>query len=193
MCNLNSLQRIIFIIFFSFYFSSSVFAANWVPVKDYGLHYPTYLSGTYLKGLSNITEPKPIESENFEVLAGGTVIIEQGAGFFLNVKLRKRPNTKLYFKIEYPNPNNPNKPLINDMEFQEGMKECHFSSPEVIWGLKGYSDYTIKVDIFENKTAVKPIETLNQNVRSYVDTQTRDVLIFRKLLPSSAGTKPNLN
>ena len=183
MHSFKGIQKTIFVTILFFCFTSSVFAANWVPVKNYRLHYPTYISGTYLKGKSNITEPKPTKSEYLEVLAGGAVLIERGAGLFLNVKLRKKPSTKLYFKIEYPNPMNPSKPLINDMDFEEDMEECHFSSPEVIWGLKGYNDYVIKVSVYENKAANEPIEILEQHVRSYVDTQNQEVLIFKKLLP----------
>jgi hypothetical protein len=162
--------------------SSSAEPSNWVAAKRHIKSYPIYVSGVNIAGASNVTEPRPKKSSYLETLAGGIILIERGAGFFLNVKILKEPESKLYFKIEYPNPANPSKPLINDIEYEEGMVALHLSSPDVIWGLKGYARYTIKVSVFSKKSDSEPIETLTQSVRSYVDTQDNEILIFKRTL-----------
>jgi hypothetical protein len=163
--------------------ASLAFADNWVSVSKYKFDYPVMISGTLQKGQSNVTEPKPVKSEYLQVVAGGAVLIDRGAGLFLRVDLIKKPETKIYFKIEYPNPADPKNPLINDMEYDPKMEGMHFSSPDVIWGLKGYESYPIKVTIYESKGSDKIIDTLTQNVRTYIDTQSPDdVLIFKKVL-----------
>lgn len=159
----------------------AVWAENWVAVEDYELDYPLQIAGTYQKRLSNITEPKPVKSKYLEVIAGGVVLIDRGAGFFLRLKWMGDPIKGAYFKIEYPNPKDPSNPLVNDFLNERGLTQFAFSSPDVVEGLKGYSDYGITVYVFETKDAAEPMDVLKQNVRSYVDTQGK-TLIFKKVL-----------
>lgn len=162
--------------------AQTVIAASWVPVKKYRLDYPVKISGTLLKGKSNMTEPQPVSSKYLEVVAAGAVLIERGSGLFIYLKFVEKPTEGLYFKIVYPNPKDPDNPLINDYEYKDGIEELNLSSPDVIWGLKGYQTYKIKIYVYEYKGAAEPIDVLEQNVRSYVDTQESDVLIFKNIL-----------
>ena len=160
-------------------FNASAHAATWVPVKNYRFEYPVQISGTYRQG-SNVTEPKPVKSKYLEVITGGAVLIERGAGLFLRAKPTPDAPKNLYYTIEYPNPADPSHPLVNDF-LDESYAEFSFSSPDIIKGLWGYYTYEITVKIFAKKESAEPMDVLKQNVRSYVDTQG-ETLIFRKVL-----------
>ncbi len=162
-------------------FCNPGWAANWVSVKDYNLDYPLMIAGTYQKKMSNVTEPRPVESKYLQVIAGGVVLIDNGAGLFLRVRWIGEPIKNTYFKIEYPNPKDPSQPLVNDFFNETGLTEYNFSSPDVIGGLVGYRDYFITVYVYENKESKEPMDVLKQKVRSYVDTRG-EVLIFKKVL-----------
>lgn len=131
------------------------------------------IMGTHQRG-SDLTEPMPRKSEYLETLHGGIVVIGNAAGFYLNTKVIKKPAKELYVVVEYENPNG-GKPFVNDMRFKPTNEELHFSSPDFVRGLKRYSNYTITVRIFESKGAAKPLDTLKQTIRCYVDTR-RDKL-----------------
>jgi hypothetical protein len=139
----------------------------------------TLAFGVYEPG-HNITEPRPKKSEYLETETGGVVILPGGAGLFLNTRVIKHPITELYVTVEYENPQG-GAPLTNDMPFTPETKGLHFSVPSFQTGLKSYADYVITVRIWEKKGSGKPIDTLVQKVRSYVDTTGPSPLLFDKL------------
>jgi hypothetical protein len=140
---------------------------------------PTLVFGVYAPG-HNITEPKPQKSEYLETKSGGVVILSGGAGLFLQTRVIKHPISELYVTVEYENPQGGTA-LKNDMRFTPETKGLYFSAPSFQAGLKGYADYVITVRIWDTKDSEKPIDTLVQKVRSYVDTTGPSPMMFDKL------------
>lgn len=175
-------QSLLFFLFL--FYVSNAFAVgdgDWVYVRDYDVDLPIYVQGTYMKG-SNVTEPKPQESKYLKVDNAGTVIVEAGVGFFLNVTIKKRPPTKYYITVEYPNPEDPARPLINDVPFNPLHENLVLSSPEVIKNLAGYGDYDVIIRVYKDENSMELVDTLTQTIRSYVDTREEDVRIFEKAM-----------
>lgn len=139
---------------------------------------PAYIFGVYAPG-HNITEPRPQKSQYLQVETGGVVVLENGAGLFLNTRVLKHPENELYITVEYEDP--AGTPLFNDAPFYTDAKYLNFSVPNVQSGLKSYSDYQITIRIWEMKGSEKPLDTLIQKVRSYVDTTGSTPLVFNKL------------
>jgi len=154
---------------------------HWLPLGK-RVRYPLYIKGTYSEG-SNVTEPRPQESEYLKVRYGGIILVKQGAGFYLSTLVKKTPEKTLYIKIEYENPKDESNPLVNDMVFTPDYGGFNFSSPDVVRDIVGYHDYLITISIYENKNSDSPIDVLKQKVRAYVDTQTPEPLIFYRMRP----------
>lgn len=141
----------------------------------------TLISGVYKSG-SNMTEPRPVESKYLKVNTGGVVIIRAGAGLFLNVAVKEKPTKDLYLVIEYENPQDPNAPLVNDQVFFKNAEKFVFSSPSTIRGLKSFGDYKITVKIYDSKQKKELLDTLTQKVRSYANTTTDKVFVYRDIV-----------
>jgi hypothetical protein len=144
---------------------------------------PQMVYGVYEHG-HNITEPRPQKSRFLQTTQGGVVVLGQKAGFFLTVKTNEHPKSALYIRVEYEDPRG-GIPAWNDMEFSPNAGGFNFSSPGFVEGLKIYSDYEIKVSIFERSGDPKPIDVLRQKVRSYVDTRGTELKVFSKLQPDA--------
>ena len=151
---------------------------NWVPATQVPIKYPVFISGVHTYG-SDVTEPRLVKGQYLKVNSAGILVIPEGAGFFVNAELIQKPVSKLYFQIEYPNPADLSHPLLQKAYYEEGVREYRFGSPDVIWALAGYRNYTIKISVYEDETATQPLEVLKQRVRSYVDTLGGNVLIYR--------------
>lgn len=152
---------------------------GWVPLDRQG-DQPLFLNGVYKPG-SNVTEPRPAESRYLKTDSGGILVVDAGAGFYLKVVMRQPLKESLYVKVEYENPEHPGIPSVNDAVLGPDDEGFVFSSPTVYKGLKGYSDYTIKVLIFRSRTDSQPIDTLTQRVRCYVDTTTSKIKVWSEL------------
>lgn len=139
---------------------------------------PALVFGVYESG-HNVTEPKPQASEYLQVEAGGVVVMDEGAGLFLKARVIKHPDHELYITVEYENPGSAS--LLNDASFKVDATNLNFSVPTVQSGLRSYADYAITVKIWEKKGDPKPVDTLVQKVRSYVDTTGPKPLVFDKL------------
>lgn len=61
------------------------------------------------------------------------------------------------------------------------MDGVRFSSPDVVWGIRNYADYTIRVSVFPSRESTEAIDTLVQPVRAYVDTTTREVRVYNRM------------
>jgi len=105
----------------------------------------------------------------------------KGAGYYLHAHVLKRPPATYYIRVEYENPEDKAHPLVNDMDFKPEMDGVRFSSPDVVWGIRNYQSYTIRVKVFVNRESTQPIDTLVQTVRAYVDTSTGAVRIFDRI------------
>jgi len=141
---------------------------------------PFFVKGTYLSG-SNLTEPRPRESQFFRVEHAGFVVLQKGAAYYLQAHLLKFPPSTYYVRIEYENPQDKSHPFTNDMELTPTMHGVRFSSPDVVWGIRTYGDYTIRVSVFTSRESSAPIDTLVQPVRAYVDTTSGQVRIYNRM------------
>lgn len=141
---------------------------------------PVLVNGTYMPG-SNITEPRPRESQFFRTDHAGFVVLEKGAAYYLQARVLKSPPSTYYIRIEYENPQDKSHPFTNDMDLTPTMDGVRFSSPDVVWGIRNYTDYTIRVAVFTSRDSRQPIDTLIQPVRAYVDTTTGEVRIYNRM------------
>lgn len=140
--------------------------------------------GTYRQE-SNITEPKPRQSEYLQTVEGGFAVIKGSAAYVLRVAVRKLPPTPCYIRVEYTDPLNKTKPFVNDMVFKPEAREFVFSSPGVVPGLQMYQTYSVRVVVLPDKASTTPIDVLVQPIRSYVDTTTDKVRVFGGLRPTN--------
>lgn len=143
---------------------------------------PVFSKGTYMPG-SNITEPRPVKSRLLSVEHGGFVILESGAAYYLHAVLNEPLTSNVYLRIEYENPRDREHPFVNDMELTPETRAVRFSSPDVVWGIQNYKDYTIRVTAFSSRQSSEPIDSLVQPVRAYVDTTTDKVRVFEGMQP----------
>lgn len=132
---------------------------------------------------SNITEPRPRESQFFRTDHAGFVVLEKGAAYYLQARVLKSPPSTYYIRVEYENPQDKSRPFTNDMDFKATMDGVRFSSPDVVWGIRNYADYTIRVSVFTSRESTEAIDTLIQPVRSYVDTTTGEVRVYNRMQP----------
>ena len=140
---------------------------------------PVAVMGTYQKG-SNFTEPRPKKSNYLQTVHGGIVVLGSDAAFYLLTKVIKKPDKKLYVRVDYENPDGGS-PLQNDMLFEPSMEWLRFSAPHFVKGLRSNSDYVITVRIFPSREAREPIDTLRQTIRSYVDTRGPKAQFYKRL------------
>jgi hypothetical protein len=129
---------------------------------------PTYLSGLALKDASrpdlheNITESKYLSTKDAGVLQIGS-----RAGFYWTLVAKKKLPSSVYVKVTYQNPNGGD-PLINDVVLTPNTEGARLSSPDFVNGLKGAETYTFKLQVFESKESVTPIDELSQNIFSLI-------------------------
>jgi len=140
---------------------------------------PVVVMGTYQKG-SNFTEPRPKKSKYLQTIHGGIVVMGSDAAFYLFTKVIKKPDKKLYIRVDYENPDGGS-PLQNDMWFEPSLEGMRFSAPHFVKGLRSYADYVITVRIFTSREAREPIDTLRQTIRSYVDTRGPKAQFYKRL------------
>jgi hypothetical protein len=139
---------------------------------------PLLISGTYQKG-SNVMEPRPKKSAYLQTVHGGTVVIGDQAGYYLFVRVIKKPSKDLFMRIYYENPDG-GQPFTNTRTFGRDAEEFHLGSPDFVKNLTNYATYSITVKVFESADAQAPTDVLTQKIRSYVDTHGK-VKLFRKL------------
>lgn len=88
---------------------------HFVPLGPH-IQRPALFAGTYQDG-GNVTNPRPQHSKYLETDHGGVTVVDRGAGFYLNLKIREQPSKPLYIRITWPNPGNLSDPLVNDAPF----------------------------------------------------------------------------
>lgn len=160
-------------------FASLAFAAAFVPISEYEIKYPLFVSGLYRQG-NDVTEPKKMKSRFLRVDEGGVLLTEAGAKLFVRVRGIEPPEGEMFLKAEFPNPSG-GRPSFVELDFKKETTYI-FTSPETVRGLKGKDDYIITVGVYLKKDTGRPVDSVVQKVRSYVDTQGKEVLIFDGIL-----------
>lgn len=159
--------------------ASLAFAAGFVPVSEYEIKYPLFIPGIYKQG-SDVTEPKKMKSRFMAVDEGGVLLTQSGAKLFVRVRTIIPPEGEMFFKAEFPNPSG-GRPSFVELDFKKD-GTFMFTSPETVRGLKGKDDYIITVGVYLKKDTSRPVDSVVQKVRSYVDTQGGEILIFDGIL-----------
>lgn len=156
-----------------FFLASSVCSPAPSPAE------PLFVSGTHRKE-SHFTEPRPHRSQFLETISAGILIIGERAGFYLFARVIKSPPKELHIIAEYENPSG-GPPFRNKMPFKPDTKELKFSSPDFVRGLQINVSYKITIKIFDAPDGSKPIDTLKQALRSYVDSRESTLKVYKKL------------
>lgn len=152
----------------------SAFAADWVSTKEFDIKYPFFISGLYAAG-KDVTEPKKMKSRFLAVDDGGVLLTEAGAKLFVRVRSIEPPEGEMFLKAEFADPSG--RVTFAELEFKKD-GTFMFTSPEAVRGLKGKNDYIITVGVYLKKDPGRPVDSVVQKVRSYVDTQKNDTQIF---------------
>jgi hypothetical protein len=153
------------------------FAAN-SPAPARGGVREVYVRGTRTKE-SNVTEPKPKEGKVFKTLHAGFAIHGKKAAYYWRGQITTPGN--YYVRIEYENPADKERPLVNDMELPERAVDVEFSSPDFVRGIRIYGDYKMKATFYGGRDMKVVIDKVEQTVRSYVDTTKEEVRVFKGL------------
>lgn len=135
--------------------------------------------GTFQPG-QNASDPQPQKSEYLETTQGGVLIAGDNAGLYLFTKVIKRPLQHFHVVVEFQNPSG-GAPIRNEVLFKNTATELHFSTPGYLKDLKNYGEYEVTVRIYISKESKKPVDTLKQTIRSYVDTHGAKAKLFSKL------------
>ena len=135
----------------------------------------TLVSGVWRKG-SNVTEPKPQKSEHLKTVSGGFGSTDDGVKYVLNVAITKPFKEDMYIKAEFQNPLDLNAPFIEEGTIEAGAKSIRLVHGPVK-GLKIHRSYWVKISIYPPDDKENPVDTLTQNIKSYFDTTTDEVLM----------------
>jgi hypothetical protein len=140
-----------------------------------------YVQGTYAPG-SNLTLPRPRQSRFFRVQDAGFLVLKnKGAAYYLRAHVPEPRTTTYFVRIEYDNPQDTSYPFVNGLDLKPDMGGVLFTSPDVVWGIRNYQTYSIRVSVFADGHSKQPIDTLVQPFRAYVDTTTTEVRIYKSI------------
>ncbi|MBL8012615.1 MAG: hypothetical protein JNN05_02075 [Candidatus Omnitrophica bacterium] len=147
----------------------------------------TLISGTWRKG-SNITEPKPQKSKNMETIVGGFGVRKDGAAYVLQVRMHQPFKRPMRIKAEFQNPEG--EPFVEEGEIPANHRSLNLVHGPVK-GLKIHRSYWVKISIFEREDFEKPVDVLEQNIKSYVDTTGEAILVKPGLedMPQDKGAR----
>lgn len=142
--------------------------------------------GTWREG-SNITEPKPAQSQYFKTTLGGFVLVQGFAGFKWFIEVTKHPEKRLYTRSVIENPQDPKKPFVYDGTIDPDVPSTTITHGPAL-GLKNYQDYTLEFIAYSDEKRTKEVDRLTQRVRSYVDTTGPKLKIFSGLKTKTTDT-----
>lgn len=145
------------------------------PMNSHGM-----VSGVWRQG-SNVTEPRPQRSEYLQVQEGGVAVVPKGTALFMTVVPAKPVVQPLYMTIDYEDPSAGT--LRNTATLTPKLAGYTFSAPRSQPGLRPYRDYTVTVKLWKSKGDARPVDTLTQKIRSYVDTTGPQPQILSRLQP----------
>lgn len=154
-----------------------VYCALLVGLFSSGWAGPIFLAGTYEKG-ANLTTPRPQVSKFFKTYAGGFDVAKDGAAYKVFVDVTQRRDKPMYVRVEFENPLDSKSPLTEEASLSADDNSIALTSKPVK-GLKVYSDYIVKVMLYDSKDSEKPLDVLEQKVRSYVDTRGKEPKIYK--------------
>lgn len=135
--------------------------------------------GVYRPG-ADLTEPRPVTSKYLKTYQAGFAVTGQQVTYHLLADVILDRDKPLYMVAEFQNPLDPKQPARYDNVVGPESRAIHLRYGPV-HGLKVYDEYWVKVTIFASKDSDKPIDEFIQKIRSYVDTRTDEVKVFKGL------------
>ncbi len=140
-----------------------------------------FVSGIY-QGGPTITEPRPVQSSLMAVTRGGMQVADGEAAYVLRVTLSPDVPGQFFARATFENPQEFSEPFVEEGEF---LQRPAILTPAhgPVSGLVMFKEYRITVDLFKNKGDRAPLDTLTQIIRSYVDTQGAEPLIYSEFTP----------
>ena len=136
------------------------------------------VSGVYQRG-HDLTEPRPKSGKYLRVTDGGVAVLKDGAGLYLRTEVITKPDKELFVTVDYDDPQSGT--ISNTMAFVPSAKVLEFSVPRFQKDLIPYSTYSVTVKVFASKNAPTPIETITQEIRSYVDSRGSSPQVMSRL------------
>lgn len=115
-------------------------------------------------------DPLPETSLYMHTTVAGFIANAYAVGFVMEVHLSKPFTNMVYVETRVENPKDAKAPTIYRTKLAAGSDKIVVRQGPVL-ALKMKSTITAKVVLFEDETMVKPIDVLEQKVRSHVDTR----------------------
>ncbi len=142
-----------------------------------------FVSGIY-QGGPTITEPRPVQSRLMAVTKGGFQVADGNAAYMLRVTLSPDVPEQFFARATFENPQEFSEPFVEEGEF---LQRPSILTPAhgPVSGLIMFKEYRITVELFINKGDRTPLDTLTQTIRSYVDTQGAEPLIYSEFSPAN--------
>ena len=141
-----------------------------------------FVSGIY-QGGPTITEPRPVQSSLMAVTKGGFQVADGTAAYVLRVTLSPDLPEQFFARATFENPQDFSEPFVEEGEF---LQRPSILTPAhgPVSGLVMFREYRITVELFMNKGDSAPLDTLTQTIRSYVDTQGEEPLVYSEFAPA---------
>lgn len=140
---------------------------------------PVFISGIYQGGPA-ITEPRPVQSSLMAVTKGGFQVADGEAAYVLRVTLSPDLPEQFFARAIFENPQEFSEPFVEEGEFLQRPSVLTPAHGPVS-GLVMFKDYRITVELFAKKGDRAPLDTLTQTLRSYIDTQGDEPLVYTDL------------
>ncbi|MCB9771589.1 MAG: hypothetical protein H6754_03480 [Candidatus Omnitrophica bacterium] len=125
-------------------------------------------------------DPDPQSSPYLLTRVAGFKVSEYGARYFCVWDIIKERDKTIYVRIELENAFNKSKPII-----QDGIIGMNAQSLNVVFGpipgIKMHQMYQVKVTLYNDEARIQEIDQLTQDIKSYVDTQDKDVKVDQSL------------
>lgn len=124
-----------------------------------------------MNSLSFTGKKLPIQSESnlYKTIQAGTIYYEEenGLGYDLILKTKKNLPQGCYIEVKFPNPLFLDKPIIVSKEISNQNETIYFSSP-FVKGIEPFKSYLIIVNTYESKNKKQLIDTLSQEIISFM-------------------------
>ena len=125
-------------------------------------------------------DPDPQSSPYLLTRVAGFKVSEYGARYFCVWDIVKERDKTIYVRIELENAFNQSKPII-----QDGIIGMNAQSLNIVFGpipgIKMHQMYQVKVTLYDDEARTQEIDQLTQDIKSYVDTQVKDMKVDQSL------------
>ena len=138
-----------------------------------------FVSGIYQGGPA-ITEPRPVQSRLMAVTKGGFQVADGEVAYVLRVTLSPDLPEQFFARATFENPQEFSEPFVEEGDFLQRPSVLTPAHGPVS-GLVMFKDYRITVELFAKRGDRAPLDTLTQTLRSYVDTQGDEPLVYTDL------------